>query len=56
MNWFYFGMNLKARPGDEMFGISFGRFYVGYYRPGHSPDVDGWAIGFLDENDVLIQN
>ena len=49
--WFYFGINTKAKPGDEFFGISFGRLYFGYY--GRSGKPSGFAFGWLDENGVL---
>lgn len=43
---FYFSINTKARPGDEQFGLSLGRLYLGLYsfRP---------CFGILNANDAL---
>lgn len=53
--WFYFGINRKAGPGDEVFGISIGRLYFGYYAKGCAEN-EGFAFGWLDQNDALKSN
>lgn len=51
---FYIGWNNHPFPpvndtdyGDETFGVSIGRFYVGHYNG------SGWCAGVLDENGCL---
>jgi hypothetical protein len=52
-NWFYLGWNfVNNSGGEERFGISIGRFYVGYYSAG-MPGVSGFCAGILDANGCL---
>jgi hypothetical protein len=61
---FFFSLNTRAMLGDEKFGVSIGRFYVGYY--GNKKKLQsvlgwfnkevvpyGWACGFLSKNGFL---
>ena len=43
---FYFGINTKASAGDEQFGISIGRLYVGLYN-------NVLHVGILDQHGCL---
>ena len=50
----YFGIDTKAQPGDETFGLAIGRFYVGFYGPRSIPgNPYGWAAGILDQHGCL---
>jgi len=52
-NWFYLGWNfVNNSGGEERFGISIGRFYVGYYSAG-MPGVSGFCAGILDAKGCL---
>lgn len=45
--WFYIGLNTTATdPGDEQFGLSVGRLYLGRY-------CDGWCSGILTQEGTL---
>ena len=53
-SYFYVGWrNVHRAPltptdcGDEIFGVSIGNFYVGYYEDGK------WCAGVLDDNGAL---
>jgi hypothetical protein len=52
--YFYLGWrNVHRAPltqtdcGDEIFGVSIGNFYIGYYEDGK------WCAGFLNDNGCL---
>ena len=45
---FYFAFNKNAKPYDELFGLSIGRIYWGWYKS------DGLCFGWLDDNEALI--
>jgi len=45
-NVFYFNINMRATPGDEIVGLSVGNRYIGLYS-----DSINWGI--LDENGAL---
>lgn len=52
--FFYFGIHTKAYPGDEAFGLAFGRLYLGYYgRKVDRFNPHGWCAGILDEYGCL---
>jgi hypothetical protein len=44
---FYFAINKNAKPYDELFGLSIGRLYWGWYKS------DGLCCGWLDDNEAL---
>lgn len=44
---FYFAFNLKASAGDEVFALSIGRIYWGWYKS------DGLCFGWIDDNEAL---
>jgi hypothetical protein len=45
-DYFYFGVNFKAYPGDEIIGISIKNLYAGVYN-------DAVVWGVLDEHGAL---
>lgn len=45
-DWFYLSVNTAAPAGDEQFGLSVGRLYLGRY-------CDGWASGILNAQGAL---
>jgi hypothetical protein len=54
--WFYLAYDEYAFAGREVFGLSVGSLYLGYY--GHWLDNSipaGWCLGFVDENGSLIE-
>lgn len=50
-DFFYFGVNTNADPGDEKFGIGLCQLYLGYYTKPH--EIGGWCFGLCDENGCL---
>lgn len=43
----YLGLNASATTGDELFGLSIGRIYWGWYKS------DGLCFGWIDDNEAL---
>jgi hypothetical protein len=58
-NWFYLAYNQYAFMGEQVFGVSIGRLYLGYY--GHwfdrsgAVEPAGWCFGWLDKKGNLIE-
>ena len=46
----YFGLDTKARTGDEFLAVGVGKFYAGVYPTSKGYDL---SVGILDENDSL---
>ena len=44
---FYIAFTKNAKPNDELFALSIGRIYWGWYKS------DGLYFGWLDDNEVL---
>jgi hypothetical protein len=45
---FYLSVDTNAKPYDELFGLSIGRIYWGWYKS------DGLHFGWLDDNEALV--
>jgi hypothetical protein len=45
---FYLSINSEAKPYDELFGLSIGRIYWGWYKS------EGPCFGWLDDNESLV--
>jgi hypothetical protein len=46
----YFGLDTRARSGDEMLAVGIGRAYFGLYPTRNGMEI---ACGILDQNDSL---
>lgn len=46
----YFGLDTKARVGDEFLAAGIGRFYVGIYPTRSGYDL---SVGIVDKNGAL---
>ena len=46
----YFGLDTRARVGDELLALGIGRFYLGIYPTRSGYDL---SVGILDKNDAL---
>ena len=51
--FFYVGLNTTATDGDEIFGLSIGRLYLGYYADGCSTVPAGFCFGILNQYGCL---
>jgi hypothetical protein len=49
--YFYIGFDTKTYVGDELFGVSFGRYYIGIYPTKNGIEL---AYGWLNNNGCLI--
>jgi hypothetical protein len=58
-NWFYLGYDHYPWPGDERFGVSIGRFYLGYsdkwFHQNGTHHPAGWCFGRLGKDNMLIE-
>lgn len=58
-SWFYIAYDQHAFAGTEVFGLSVGRLYLGYYDLWYDKNGEtqprGWCFGWLDSNGSLIE-
>lgn len=45
---FYLAVDTNAKAYDELFGLSIGRIYWGWYKS------DGLYVGWIDDNECLV--